>query len=80
MVGRAFSRVYLVARAASTPLPPEQWQFMAPDKYPVHISRDTYETIQAILRDNYQEYHRRRSRGVARSGAALLQGLGPGQK
>ncbi len=57
------------------PLPPEQWQFMVPDKYPAYISRDTYETIQAILRDNYQEYHRRRSRGVARSGAALLQGL-----
>ena len=48
---------------------------MVPDKYPAYISRDTYETIQAILRDNYQEYHRRRSRGVARSGAALLQGL-----
>jgi DNA invertase Pin-like site-specific DNA recombinase len=57
------------------PLPPEQWQFMVPDKYPAYISRDTYETIQAILRDNYQEYRRRRSRGVARSGAALLQGL-----
>ena len=57
------------------PLPPEQWQFMVPDKYPAYIDRDTYAAIQSILRDNYQEYHRRRSRGVARSGAALLQGL-----
>jgi DNA invertase Pin-like site-specific DNA recombinase len=57
------------------PLPQEQWQFMVPDKYAAYIDRDTYATIQAILRDNYQEYHRRRSRGVARSGAALLQGL-----
>jgi DNA invertase Pin-like site-specific DNA recombinase len=57
------------------PLPPEQWQFMVRDKYPAYISRDTYDTIQAILRDNYQEYHHRRSRGIARSGAALLQGL-----
>jgi DNA invertase Pin-like site-specific DNA recombinase len=57
------------------PLPPEQWQFMVPDKYAAYIDRDTYATIQAILRDNYQEYHRRHSRGVARSGAALLQGL-----
>ena len=48
---------------------------MVPDKYAAYIDRDTYATIQAILRDNYQEYHRRRSRGVARSGAALLQGL-----
>jgi hypothetical protein len=57
------------------PLPPEQWQFMVPDTYPAYIGRDTYAAIQAILRDNYQEYHHRRSRGVARSGTALLQGL-----
>src|SRR5262249_15428172 len=57
------------------PLPPEAWQFVVPDKYPAYIDRDTYTAIQAILRDNYQEYARRRSRGVARSGAALLQGL-----
>ena len=48
---------------------------MVPDKYASYIDQDTYEAIQAILRDNYQEYHRRRNRGVARSGAALLQGL-----
>jgi DNA invertase Pin-like site-specific DNA recombinase len=57
------------------PLPPEEWQFMVPDKYPAYIDRDTFATIQAMLRDNYQEYSRRRSRGVARSGTALLQGL-----
>ena len=57
------------------PLPPEQWQFMVPDKYPAYIDRETFAAIQAILRDNYQEYDRRRSRGVARSGSALLQGL-----
>ncbi|HEY2157095.1 MAG TPA: recombinase family protein, partial [Isosphaeraceae bacterium] len=57
------------------PLPPESWQFMVPDKYPAYIDREAFAAIQAILRDNYQEYSRRRSRGVARSGAALLQGL-----
>jgi DNA invertase Pin-like site-specific DNA recombinase len=57
------------------PLPPEEWQFMVPDKYPAYIDRDTFATIQAMLRDNYQEYSHRRSRGVARSGTALLQGL-----
>jgi DNA invertase Pin-like site-specific DNA recombinase len=57
------------------PLPPEQWQFVLPDKYPAYIDRDTHAAIQAILRDNYQEYGRRRSRGIARAGAALLQGL-----
>lgn len=57
------------------PLAPEQWQFMVPDKYPAYIDRDTYATIQGILRDNFLEYKRRQSRGVARSGRALLQGL-----
>jgi DNA invertase Pin-like site-specific DNA recombinase len=57
------------------PLPPEEWRFMVPDKYPAYINWDTFGTIQAMLRDNYQEYSRRRSRGVARSGTALLQGL-----
>jgi DNA invertase Pin-like site-specific DNA recombinase len=57
------------------PLPPEQWQFVVPDKYPAYIDWDTHAQIQEILRDNYQEYHRRRRRGIARSGAALLQGL-----
>jgi DNA invertase Pin-like site-specific DNA recombinase len=57
------------------PLPPEQWQFVVPDKYPAYIDRETHATIQAMLRDNYQEYQRRRSRGIARAGAALLQGL-----
>src|SRR5262249_1395092 len=57
------------------PLPPEEWRFMIPDKYPAYLDRDTFATIQAMLRDNYQEYSHRRSRGVARSGAALLPGL-----
>ena len=61
--------------ARKQPLPPEQWQFVVPDKYPAYIDRDTHAAIQAMLRDNYQEYSRRRSRGVARCGAALLQGL-----
>jgi DNA invertase Pin-like site-specific DNA recombinase len=61
--------------ARKQPLPFEQWQVVVPDKYPAYISRDTHATIQAMLRDNYLEYSRRRSRGSARSGAALLQGL-----
>ena len=57
------------------PLAQEQWQFMVPDKYPAYIDRETYATIQGILRDNYLEYERRQGRGAARSGSALLQGL-----
>jgi DNA invertase Pin-like site-specific DNA recombinase len=57
------------------PLAPEHWLVMIPDKYPAYIDRVTYAAIQAILHENYLEYQRRRSRGVARAGAALLQGL-----
>ncbi|AGA28930.1 recombinase family protein [Singulisphaera acidiphila] len=57
------------------PLTREEWQFVVPDKYPAYIDREAFATIQAMLRDNYQEYSRRRSRGAARSGTALLQGL-----
>jgi len=57
------------------PLPPDQWQFTVPDKYPAYINRNTYTTIQAMLQDNRQEYDRQRSRGVTRAGTALLQGL-----
>jgi DNA invertase Pin-like site-specific DNA recombinase len=57
------------------PLPPDQWQFTVHDKYPACIDRDTQASILGILHDNYLEYASRRSRGVARGGAALLQGL-----
>jgi DNA invertase Pin-like site-specific DNA recombinase len=56
-------------------LSPAQWQVCLPDKYPAYIARATFETNQAVLRDNYQEYRTRMSRGVPRSGAALLQGI-----
>lgn len=57
------------------PLAPEHWQVMIPDKYPAYIDRKTFDTIQTLLHDNYLDYQRRQSRGVARAGAALLQGL-----
>ena len=57
------------------PLPPEQWQFVLPDKYPAYIDRATHAAIQEMLRDNYQEYARRRSRGV-RSGVRRLRPSG----
>lgn len=57
------------------PLPRDQWQFTVHDKYPAYIDRDTQASILGVLHDNYLEYTSRRSRGIARGGAALLQGL-----
>ena len=56
-------------------LPQEQWRIMVKDKYPAYISWDTFEQIQAMLKDNYAEYDRNKTRGIPRPGKALLQGV-----
>ena len=45
------------------------------DQYPAYISWATFEKIEAMLRDNYAEYDRNKTRGVPREGAALLHGM-----
>ncbi len=56
-------------------LPREQWKIVIPDKYPSYISVETFDTIQEMLKQNYAEYTRNKTRGVARPGAALLHGI-----
>jgi DNA invertase Pin-like site-specific DNA recombinase len=53
----------------------EQWRIVVQDKYPAYVSWETFEKIQAMLRDNHAEYDRNKTRGVPREGAALLHGL-----
>ena len=55
-------------------LPMEQWRILVHDKYPAYIDWATYESIQAMLKDNHANYSIQ-SRGVPRQGAALLVGL-----
>src|SRR5215510_3128720 len=62
-------------QAAQKKLPIEQWRIRVNDKYPAYISWQTYEQIQAMLKDNYAEYDRNKTRGIPRPGAALLHGL-----
>ena len=52
-----------------------EWRICVKDKYPAYISWDTYEQIQAMLKENYAEYDRNRTRGVPRPGKALLHGM-----
>src|SRR3954463_14166926 len=65
--------------ATATPrpkkLPREQWRIVVRDKYPAYVSWETFEKIQAMLRDNYAEYDRNKTRGVPRDGEALLHGI-----
>jgi hypothetical protein len=56
-------------------LPIEEWKIRVNDKYPAYIDWETYERIQSQLMDNYAEYDRNKTRGIPRSGAALLHGL-----
>lgn len=56
-------------------LPQDEWKVCVKDKYPAYISWETYEQIQAMLKDNYAEYDRNKTRGVPRPGKALLHGL-----
>lgn len=56
-------------------LPLPQWKICLRDQYPAYISWEQFEKIQAMLQDNYSEYDRNRTRGVPRSGKALLHGI-----
>jgi len=60
---------------AFTRLPLEQWKIRVNDVYEAYVSWETFERIQAMLRDNYAEYDRNKTRGVPRPGAALLHGI-----
>lgn len=62
-------------QARQQPLDLEAWKIRVNDKYPSYISWATYETIRAMLKDNYAEYDRNKTRGVPRPGKALLHGL-----
>jgi DNA invertase Pin-like site-specific DNA recombinase len=60
---------------ATQRLPMEEWKIRVNDKYPAYVSWETFGKIQAMLRDNYAEYDRNKTRGVPRAGQALLHGL-----
>src|SRR3954471_16466056 len=60
---------------AQKPLPVSEWRIHIRDVYPPYIDWATFEKIQGMIRDNYSEYDRNKSRGVPRPGKALLHGL-----
>ena len=77
----AYGRTRAVAGPSPTSVPSkrqlaiEQWSVQVKDKYPAYISWETYERIQRMLADNYAEYEARKSRGLPRTGVALLHGI-----
>ena len=53
----------------------EDWTVLIKDHHEGYITWEVFEQIQKILSDNHAEYANKMSRGVARAGSALLQGL-----
>jgi DNA invertase Pin-like site-specific DNA recombinase len=64
-----------LSKARQKILPREQWRVIVKDKYPAYVTWETFEKIQAMLRDNHAEYDRNKTRGVPRDGEALLHGI-----
>lgn len=56
-------------------VPQQEWKVLVRDKYPAYINWETFEKIQSMLKDNYAEYDRNKTRGVPRPGEALLHGI-----
>ncbi len=65
----------VAAANESQRLPMEHWKICVKDVYPAYISWETFEHIQAMLRDNYAEYAQKQTRGIPRAGPALLHGM-----
>ena len=74
--GRTRSRqaTYASGRLITTRCPMAEWKVVVKGRYPAYVGWADFERIQAMLRDNYAEYDRNKTRGVPRDGAALLQG------
>ena len=72
---RTTHKVSSPAETVQKRLPMEEWKVLIKDKYPAYISWETFERIQMMLRDNYAEYDRNKTRGIPRPGAALLHGI-----
>lgn len=53
----------------------ENCKILIRDKFPSYVNWDDFEKIQILLKENYAEYNRNKTRGVPRPGAALLQGI-----
>ena len=75
--GRTRTVPTVPTKARSTPArrPMTEWRVVIRDKYPAYIGWATFETIQAMIRDNHSEYDKNKTRGVPRPGQALLHGL-----
>jgi DNA invertase Pin-like site-specific DNA recombinase len=72
---RALPKVKAPQERVARRVPAVEWKICIRDKYPAYIDWETFEKIQAMIRDNHSEYDQNRTRGVPRPGKALLHGI-----
>ncbi len=72
---RSCHALYSTGKPITARCPMAEWKIVVKDKYPAYITWESFERIQAMLRDNHAEYEHKRTRGAPRDGAALLQGI-----
>lgn len=53
-------------------VPQQEWKILIRDKYPAYVSWDTFEKIQTILKDNYAEYDRNKTRGITKARKSII--------
>ncbi len=73
--GRSRTTRDVTGNSSTARLAMDEWRIVVRDVYPAYVDWETFERIQAMLKDNYAEYDRNQTRGVPRPGSALLHGL-----
>jgi DNA invertase Pin-like site-specific DNA recombinase len=72
---RSCHATYPSGKLITARCPMAEWKIVVKDRYPGYLDWESFERVQAMLRDNHAEYQRNQTRGVPRDGAALLQGI-----
>lgn len=72
---RATPKVGFVKNNIQKSIPAQEWRVRIDHKFPAYITLECYEKIQNMLKDNFAEYDRNKTRGVPRPGKALLHGI-----
>jgi hypothetical protein len=72
---RSCQTTYASGKLITRRCPMLEWKILVKDRYPAYLDWESFERVQAMLRDNHAEYQRNKTRGVPREGAAVLQGI-----
>jgi DNA invertase Pin-like site-specific DNA recombinase len=73
---RSCQATYASGKVITARRPMAEWKVVVKDRYPAYLDWESFERVQAMLRDNHAHYLRTTAtRGAPRNGAAVLQGI-----